>query len=149
MAPVSIANNAAANNAAANNAAANHAAPHIPPTPIALGGTQGALDCYNCDPLLLNDAATLTTLLQQAAQQAGLDPLQAIAHQFHPQGVTVLVLLSASHLAIHTWPEQGYAAIDVFTCGDRTRPDTTRQCLLAALQPEHHVWRVWSRPIRP
>jgi S-adenosylmethionine decarboxylase len=139
MAPVSIANNAAD--------------PAATPGAIALGGTQGALDCYHCDPTLLNDAATLTNLLQQAAQQAGLDPLQAIAHQFHPQGVTVLVLLSASHLAIHTWPEQGYAAIDVFTCGDRTHPDTachtTCQCLLAALQPQHHVWRVWSRPVPP
>lgn len=129
---------------------ANNAAdPAATPAAIALGGTQGALDCYNCDPTLLNDAAKLTNLLQQAAQQAGLDPLQAIAHQFHPQGVTVLVLLSASHLAIHTWPEQGYAAIDVFTCGDRTHPDTTCQCLLAALQPQHHVWRVWSRPVSP
>jgi S-adenosylmethionine decarboxylase len=139
MAPVSI----------ANNATHPGAYPAGKPSPIALGGTQGALDCYNCDPGLLNDAPRLTDLLQRAAQQAGLEPLQAIAHQFHPQGVTVLVLLSASHLAIHTWPEQGYAAIDVFTCGDRTHPDTTCQCLLAALQPERHAWRVWSRPVCP
>ncbi|MGH3729896.1 MAG: adenosylmethionine decarboxylase, partial [Micromonosporaceae bacterium] len=40
-----------------------------------------------------------------------------------PQGVTAVVLLAESHMSIHTWPESGYAAVDVFTCGDQMRPE--------------------------
>ena len=43
---------------------------------------------------------------------------QTISKKFDPQGVTVLCLLSESHISIHTWPEEGKASVDVYTCGD-------------------------------
>jgi S-adenosylmethionine decarboxylase len=51
-------------------------------------------------------------------QLSGATVLQTIFQKFDPQGVTVLCLLSESHISIHTWPEDGKAACDVYTCGD-------------------------------
>ncbi|MCQ2559741.1 MAG: adenosylmethionine decarboxylase, partial [Clostridia bacterium] len=47
---------------------------------------------------------------------------ECVFHKFSPQGVSGVVVISESHLAIHTWPELGYAAVDVFTCGEKVDP---------------------------
>ena len=56
-------------------------------------------------------------LLEDAASASGAKVVQTIHKKFEPQGVTVLTLLSESHVSIHTWPENGEAAVDIFTCG--------------------------------
>jgi S-adenosylmethionine decarboxylase len=61
-----------------------------------------------------------------------------VSHKFHPQGVTALGLLSESHISIHTWPEHGYAAADVFTCGDRANPQRACNYLLKAFEATRH-----------
>jgi S-adenosylmethionine decarboxylase len=61
-----------------------------------------------------------------------------ITHRFDPQGVTGLALLAESHISIHTWPESGYAAVDVFTCGDHTMPERACQVLQTALGASRH-----------
>lgn len=58
----------------------------------------------------------------EAALKAGAEIREVALHQFAPQGVSGVIVISESHLAIHTWPELGYAAIDVFTCGDTVDP---------------------------
>jgi S-adenosylmethionine decarboxylase len=57
-----------------------------------------------------------------AALEAGAEIREVAFHKFSPQGVSGVVVISESHLAIHTWPELGYAAVDVFTCGDTVDP---------------------------
>lgn len=54
--------------------------------------------------------------------EAGAEIRETVFHKFSPQGVSGVVVISESHLAIHTWPEYGYAAVDIFTCGDRVNP---------------------------
>jgi len=66
----------------------------------------------------LNDEHFLIDLLENAAVASGATVVQTIFKKFDPQGVTVLTLLSESHISIHTWPEDGNAAVDIFTCGD-------------------------------
>ena len=66
----------------------------------------------------LNDGPRIVHACLAAAHAAGATVLNYQWHQFEPHGVTALVLLSESHLSIHTWPEKGSAAVDVFTCGD-------------------------------
>jgi S-adenosylmethionine decarboxylase len=58
----------------------------------------------------------------EAALRAGAEVREVVFHNFSPQGVSGVVVISESHLAVHTWPELGYAAVDVFTCGDRVDP---------------------------
>ena len=66
-------------------------------------------------------------------------------HRFEPQGVTGLALLAESHISIHTWPESGYAAVDVFTCGDHTMPEQARAVLRDELRAQRHALRSFLR----
>jgi S-adenosylmethionine decarboxylase len=59
--------------------------------------------------------------------------------------VTGLALLAESHISIHTWPENGYAAIDVFTCGDHTMPERACDVLRCALGAQHHQLKSFLR----
>jgi S-adenosylmethionine decarboxylase len=91
---------------------------------------------YGCPPELLDDPQAIEASLREAARLARSTLLQHMAHRFHPQGVTALGLLAESHISIHTWPEMGYAAADVFTCGEHTRPERACGYLASALKAE-------------
>ena len=86
-------------------------------------GRHCILELYQCDHAKLNDEAFIRTTITSSAKVAGATLLNLVTHSFKPQGVTGLALLAESHISIHTWPEIGYAAIDVFTCGDHTMPE--------------------------
>jgi len=81
-------------------------------------GKHYLLNLYGCSFVLLDNEECLIELLEHAATISGATVIQTISKKFEPQGVTVLTLLSESHISIHTWPEKGEAAVDVFTCGD-------------------------------
>lgn len=81
-------------------------------------GKHFLLNLYGCSFVLLNDEHFLMDLLENAAVASGATVCQTIHKKFEPQGVTVLCLLSEGHISIHTWPEEGRAAVDVYTCGD-------------------------------
>ena len=78
------------------------------------------LDLYGCDPGILDDYDELMRLLEAALNMAGATVLRIFGEKFEPQGVTLLALLAESHASIHTWPELGYCAIDLYTCGEAT-----------------------------
>lgn len=79
-------------------------------------------ELYGCSPEILNDRAKVEKAMVNAALEAGAEIREVAFHQFSPQGVSGVVVISESHLAIHTWPEYGYAAVDVFTCGTSVDP---------------------------
>ena len=68
------------------------------------------------DAALLNDADELQKLLRNVTELACLHHLESVTHQFSPQGISAALLLSESHIAIHTWPESGVAYIAMTTC---------------------------------
>ena len=86
-------------------------------------GKHCILELYDCDTSKLDDEIFIRSAMTHAAERAGATLLNLITHQFEPQGITGLALLAESHISIHTWPEAGYAAVDVFTCGDHTMPE--------------------------
>ncbi|WP_320666846.1 adenosylmethionine decarboxylase [Prochlorococcus sp. MIT 1307] len=92
-------------------------------------GKHCILELYECDTARLNDEAFLRTTITTSAKMSGATLLNLITHRFEPQGVTGLALLAESHISIHTWPENGYAAVDVFTCGDHTMPEKACEIL--------------------
>ena len=101
-------------------------------------GKHCILELYDCCHEKLNDEAFLRDAITDAAKRAGATLLHLVTHHFEPQGVTGLALLAESHISIHTWPESGYAAVDVFTCGDHTMPERACQVLIEELQSGHH-----------
>ena len=75
------------------------------------------LDLRGCNSTRLDDLPFVRDTLVRAAEETGATVIDHIFHQFSPQGVTGVVAIAESHLCIHTWPEYGYAAADIFTCG--------------------------------
>lgn len=80
-------------------------------------GKHYLLNLCGCSLSLLDNEFFLRDLLENVATACGAQVLQTMSYQFDPQGVTAICLLSESHISIHTWPEKGEAAVDVFTCG--------------------------------
>lgn len=79
-------------------------------------------ELFGCHADVLNDRDKIRQLMLTAAVKAGAEVVGEFFHQFSPHGISGVVVISESHLAIHTWPEHGYAAVDVFTCGDTVDP---------------------------
>ncbi len=77
---------------------------------------------YGCSPEILTDLELVKQQMISAAVEAGADIRETVFHKFSPQGISGVVVISESHLAIHTWPELGYAAVDIFTCGQTVNP---------------------------
>jgi S-adenosylmethionine decarboxylase len=65
----------------------------------------------------LDDLDAILEAFEEAVEACGATVLNRFSHQFHPQGVTVVYALAESHISIHTFPEDGCCAIDVYTCG--------------------------------
>ncbi len=101
-------------------------------------GKHCILELYDCDCARLDDETFLRSAITNAALRAGATLLQLITHHFQPHGVTGLALLAESHISMHTWPESGYAAVDVFTCGDHTMPESACRVLAEELRSRHH-----------
>lgn len=101
-------------------------------------GKHYLLNLYGCSFVLLDDEKYLIGLLENAAAVSGATVVQTISKKFEPQGVTVLTLLSESHISIHTWPETGEAAVDVFTCGE-CNPKIGCDVIIQQLYAQNHT----------
>ncbi|KOS59922.1 hypothetical protein AN161_26160 [Lysinibacillus sp. FJAT-14222] len=77
------------------------------------------LELHDCNDALLNDVQQIKKIMCQAAHIAKATIVTEHFHHFSPYGVSGVVIIQESHLTIHTWPEYGYAAIDVFTCNSK------------------------------
>ena len=75
-----------------------------------------------CPYGLLNDEAHIRNVLANAATLSESTLIDISSHKVCPHGVTAVALLAESHISIHTWPEDGIAVCDVFTCGEKTSP---------------------------
>ena len=93
-----------------------------------------------CDRQKLNDVAFVKATLSAAAVAAQTTILNGYFHQFEPTGVSGVLCLAESHISVHTWPEAGYAAADIFTCGDRAVPQAAVDYMAKAFGAQHiHV----------
>jgi S-adenosylmethionine decarboxylase len=101
-------------------------------------GKHYLLNLYGCSFVLLNDEHYLVRLLEEAAVMSGATVLQTVFKKFDPQGATVICLLAESHISIHTWPEEGKAAADCYTCGD-SDPKLSCDMIIQQLNPTNHT----------
>lgn len=92
-------------------------------------------DIWGADFKKLDDVEFLKEHMARAAEISGATILDVSYKKFDPFGATVLILLSESHLSIHTYPEKGFAAIDGYTCGDSINPQDSIDYLIEILQP--------------
>lgn len=95
------------------------------------------VEYYNCNENILNDHKLIEKLMVEAAIKAKATVVESVFHMFNPYGVSGAVVISESHLTIHTWPEYGYASVDLFTCGDSVNPWDAFEYLTETLEAEH------------
>jgi S-adenosylmethionine decarboxylase len=98
-------------------------------------GRQVILEYYGCPAELLNSKDFIEEVLVGAAAAMRATVVSVHFHQFNPHGVSGAVVISESHLTIHTWPEYGYAALDVFTCGNIVDPWVAHRYLKERFKP--------------
>lgn len=82
-------------------------------------GNHILVEFSGCSPEIMNEVSTIEKSMVDAAEKAGATVINSTFHHFSPYGVSGVVVIQESHLAIHSWPEYGYAAVDLFTCGDQ------------------------------
>ena len=102
-------------------------------------------ELYDCNRTLADDELFARDVLVQAAIKANASLLDVSSHKFSPQGVTAFALLAESHISLHTWPETGMIAIDVFTCGNHTQPMDAFTYLVANYEAKHYDFQLIKR----
>lgn len=91
---------------------------------------------YECNFERLDDLEQLRLAMYEAAAASGATVLKHSEHQFTPQGITMVLLLSESHASIHTYPETGACFVDLFTCGNNCCAEKFDKVLREYLQPK-------------
>ncbi len=122
-------------------------------------GRHVLVEFYGCDADRLNSVELIERSMKEAALNSGATIVESVFHLFSPHGVSGVVVIAESHLAIHTWPEYQYAAVDLFTCGDSVDPWVAFEYLKEALKAEnmftmemrrgqlHHVDELNYKPV--
>jgi S-adenosylmethionine decarboxylase len=107
-------------------------------------GKHCTLEVYGVKSELLDDLDFIDQTLRQAAIKSGATILNSVFHKFDPQGITFILLLAESHLSIHTWPEKGCAAIDIYTCG-LSNPESSMWHIIEQFNPKAHSTKSFLR----
>jgi S-adenosylmethionine decarboxylase proenzyme len=115
--------------------------------PVDYLGRQVTVDFFDCNKALLNDVARIESVMASAAKAAKATVVKSLFHKFNPFGVSGVIVIAESHLAIHTWPEYGFASIDVFTCGPVVDPRTCQRYLAKALHASHSEYHEFKRGV--
>ena len=108
-------------------------------------GRQLLIELQGCDPKRIADVATVESALRAAAKATRATILEVVTRTFRPQGVSSVVVIAESHLAIHTWPEHGYAAVDLFTCGETAQPRVACDYLVQQFKAADYSLKVIPR----
>jgi S-adenosylmethionine decarboxylase len=108
-------------------------------------GSHCILELHGCPHDILDNETLVRKAIVTASEKALSTLLHLSSHRFEPQGVTAVGLLAESHISIHTWPELGYAACDIFTCGESARPTEACDYLAAVLQADSQSLQVLAR----
>jgi len=96
------------------------------------------LELKICNEEVLDDLNFLKECLNEAATKCGATVVGESFYHFSPHGVSGVVNIAESHIAVHTWPEHGYAAVDVFTCGTNVDPEKAAKFMIEKLGAQSH-----------
>ena len=111
-------------------------------------GRHVIIELWGCGEMI-NDAGLVESAMRSAVHAANATLLDIFVHEFSPQGVTGVAVLAESHLSIHTWPEYGYVAADVFTCGSTTKPEAAAEVLRKSFEATTADVRELERGVMP
>jgi S-adenosylmethionine decarboxylase len=101
-------------------------------------GTHLLIDLQDCNPEILDNLDAVQEAMVSAAKEANATIVDVSFHEFNPIGISGMVIIAESHLSIHTWPEYGYAAVDIFTCGEQIKPLEAAAYLIKRFECKNH-----------
>lgn len=108
------------------------------------------IEAFNADPDVINNPPRLEEIFLSAARAANATILSSHFHSFEPQGVSGVIVISESHFTVHSWPEYGYAAVDIFFCDDSVKVDRAIEVLKEKLNtPEIIITGNFNRGVLP
>ena len=107
------------------------------------------LELYGCDESILSSVSDVQDAMLKAARAANATIIDSIFHHFKPYGVSGVIVIAESHFAIHTWPEHKYASLDLYTCGDKTRPWEAFKKVKALFKATHFSVMKMERGLLP
>ena len=103
------------------------------------------IELWDCEKSLLDDIKTVEALMLEAAKKAKVTIVEKCFHKFSPYGVSGVVVIAESHLAIHTWPEYNYAAVDFFTCNKNCNTDIAIEYLKEGFKSKNYSAKIIKR----
>jgi len=92
------------------------------------------VELWHCQAL--DDSQKCEEALREAVRRAGATLIELKVHHFNPHGLTGMAIIAESHISVHTWPELDYAAVDVFTCGEKVDPARAVEPFVEWLKPQ-------------
>lgn len=107
------------------------------------------LELFECSAGKIDDLEFVLSCLREAAGLAKTEVVDIVSQRFQPHGVTAIALLKESHLSIHCWPENQYAAVDLFSCGENGTPQTACDFLIEQFESQQHQLQVIKRGLTP
>lgn len=94
------------------------------------------VEYFGCDRAIINDLETVRSAMLHTAEEIQVTVINEVIHQFNPHGISGVVVIAESHLAIHTWPDHGCVSIDIFSCQLDINPDSAIQYLKTVFRAE-------------
>ncbi|ACS90853.1 S-adenosylmethionine decarboxylase proenzyme [Thermococcus sibiricus MM 739] len=106
-------------------------------------GYHYVVEASGCDPEVLKDPNRIREIFMNAAKTGNMEIKASYFFRFSPTGVSGVVIVAESHISVHTWPEEGYAALDVYTCGEKADPEKAVDYILEKFRAQYaHVSEV-------
>lgn len=99
-------------------------------------GKHYLVDFLGCDPETIKFVDVTKEIFVRAAKESKATVVGEAFHQFEPFGVSGVLLIAESHFSIHTWPEDRFVGVDIFTCGEEMDPDIAIAALREGLRAE-------------
>lgn len=95
------------------------------------------MELKDCNQKIIGSLKEVKDAMVDAAKRTKATIVEVAFHEFNPFGISGMVVIAESHLSIHTWPEYGYAAVDIFTCGDLIKPEEAAAYLIKRFQSKN------------
>ncbi len=102
-------------------------------------GMHVIMELYGCPSEAIATVSSVKELVDTIIKESGVNRISEFYHQFRPHGVTGIVLLAESHISVHTWPEKGYVALDIYTCGSATKALKAAEVAVEVFRPKKVV----------
>ncbi|AEH25375.1 adenosylmethionine decarboxylase [Pyrococcus yayanosii] len=103
-------------------------------------GHHYVVEAAGCDPEIIGNADKIREIFLEAAKISNMEVKASYFFKFSPTGVSGVVIVAESHISVHTWPEKGYAALDVYTCGEKADPEKAVDYILEKFKAQYaHV----------